>query len=217
MIPDITDPMIDDMIQSSKMAEAGHRYWQQGRVTELLIDPEMQEISALVQGGERHPYVVSIFFDDEKDKFGYDTDCSCPIGIGCKHCAAVLYATRSQQVPIKTPTSNKITFPKPPQPAKSAPLPQALSFWLAETQGPATRVRAHEIVYAVTLRPLHPVKLPKGKSEPVSPSPTPYEMSVQIWIRNPSADSKSTWRKPDRYNTSWTYALPTAIDTWLVK
>jgi uncharacterized Zn finger protein len=73
MIPDITDSMIDDMIQSSKMAEAGHRYWRQGCVTELLIDPEMQEISALVQGSERHPYVVSIFFDDEKDKFGYDT------------------------------------------------------------------------------------------------------------------------------------------------
>ena len=84
MIPDITDSLLDAMIQSRKMALAGLSYWQQGRVTNLQIDPEMSEISAHVQGSERHPYSVLIYFDDDDFDFGATTECSCPIGVGCK-------------------------------------------------------------------------------------------------------------------------------------
>lgn len=91
MIPDITDSLIDDLIQSPKMAHAGRDYWQQGSVKHLKIDADKAEITALVRGSERYPYSVNILFDDN-DVFGFDTDFSYPIGIGCKHCAAVLHA-----------------------------------------------------------------------------------------------------------------------------
>ena len=219
MIPDITDSLIDEMIETANMVSAGRRYWQDGRVTKLKIDLDMSEISARVQGSEPSPYEVLIYFDDDDYDFGYVAECSCPIGIGCKHCAAVLYATQSQHtVGTGLVASNTVALPDLLPPAKAAPLPQSLSFWLAEAQGSVMHSRAQEIVYVLTPRILHQVKLPKGKSAVVSPSVTPHETSVKVWLnKNPFADGKPAWREPDRYNTSWTFALPTPIDVWLVK
>ena len=121
MIPDITDSLIDALIQSRKMALAGQSYWQQGRVSKLEIDPEISEISAHVQGSERHPYTVLIYFDDDDFDFGATTECSCPVGVGCKHCAAVLYAARSLQLPgAELAAGSPVALAKLPPPAKPA-------------------------------------------------------------------------------------------------
>jgi len=220
MMPDITDSLIDEMIQTTNMVRAGQSYWQQGRVTKLKIDLEMKEISAQVQGSERNPYAVLIYFDNDDYDAGFVAECSCPVGIGCKHCAAVLYAARSKQTSgAELAASNTITLPKPPPPAKPAPLPQPLSFWLAEAhaQGLAMQTGGPEIVYVVRPRTLYPVKLPKGQSAPLSPPTTPHEMSIQAWLKHPFADGKPMWREPNRYDRSWINAVPTPIDAWLVK
>ena len=220
MIPDITDSLIDEMIQTTNMVRAGQSYWQQGRVTKLKIDLEMSIISARVKGSERDPYVVVISFDIDDIDAGYIAECSCPVGMGCKHCAAVLYGARSKQMSGTLPAaSNRVTLPKPPPPAKPASLPQPLFFWLAEAQvqGPAMQTGGPKIVYVVTPRPLHPIKLPKGQSAPLSPPMMPHEMSVQVWLKQPSGDGKPIWREPNRYDRSWIYAVPTPIDAWLVK
>ena len=220
MIPDITDSLIDEMIQTTKMVRAGQSYWQQGRVTKLKIDPAMGEISARVLGSERNPYAVTIYFDDDDFDSGFEAECSCPVGMGCKHCAAVLYAARSRQISgAEIAASNSVTLPKLPPSAKPTPLPQPLFLWLAEA--PATQTNRSEIVYVALPRKLHPVKLPKGKSALMSssmaPPAMPHELSIQALLKQPSADGTSMWREPNRYDRSWTYALPTPIDAWLVK
>ena len=219
MMPEITDSLIGEMIQTRNMVRAGQIYWQQGRVTDLEIDLEMEEISALVQGSERHPYAVVIGFDNDFDN-AFVVQCTCPVSIGCKHCAAVLYAARSQQLSgADRAASSIIAPPKVPSPAKPAPLPQPLFLWLAEAQaqGPAMQKGGLEIVYMVTPRALHPVKLRKGQSAALSAPAMPHEMSVQAWLKHPSPDGNAIWREPSRYDRSWTYALPTPIDAWLVK
>jgi superfamily II DNA or RNA helicase len=217
MIPYITDALIDEMIQSTNMVRAGQSYWQQGRVTKLVIDPVMGEITANVQGSVRSPYKVSVYFDDVVFDSCYETDCSCPVGIGCKHCAAVLYAARSQQRSDDTPVvGNKV---KPHPLPKSAPLPQPLFLWLAEAQthGIARKNGGPEIVYVATAQPLHPAKLAKGQSPAFSPPTTPQDMSIEVWVNHRSADGKPHWTKPDHYNRSWISGLTNPVDAWLVK
>ncbi len=220
MIPDITDSLIDALIQSRKMALAGQSYWQQGRVSKLEIDPEISEISAHVQGSERHPYTVLIYFDDDDFDFGATTECSCPVGVGCKHCAAVLYAARSLQLPgAELAAGSPVALAKLPPPAKPAALPQPLLSWLAEAQTHAPNVKTggQEIAYVVTTRLLHPVKQPKGQSAPSSPPTMPNEMSIHVWRKQVSTDGQPTWREANRYDRSWTYELLTPIDTWLMR
>ena len=56
-------------------------------------DEEIQELVALVQGSDMHPYSVFIDFD-----LGYyRTDCTCPVGEQCKHGAACLLALQAAQ------------------------------------------------------------------------------------------------------------------------
>ncbi|MFN0192701.1 MAG: SNF2-related protein [Aestuariivirga sp.] len=217
MIPEITDSLIGDMIQSAKMAQKGLNYWRQGRVSKLRIEPEKGEITAKVKGSEPAPYDVSIIFDEDDPNFGSDADCSCPVGIGCKHCAAVLYAARSQKLPDAAASVGKaISLPKTVPAAKPAPMPQLLSVWLADAKTNAKQGSKTEIVYAVTPRRLHAVKLPKGHPA-AGAAPMAHEMSIENWIRLPSAGAKSKWRKPSAYDRTWVQELPASVDAWLVK
>ncbi len=54
-------------------------------------DEDVQEFVALVQGTDQHPY--SVFIDPEPEY--YVTDCSCPVGMQCKHGAACLLALQA--------------------------------------------------------------------------------------------------------------------------
>ncbi|NOT68930.1 MAG: DEAD/DEAH box helicase family protein [Methylophilaceae bacterium] len=48
-------------------------------------------ITAQVKGSARQPYHVSIdFFQDDAGELDIETECTCPVGYGCKHSAAVL-------------------------------------------------------------------------------------------------------------------------------
>ncbi len=61
------------------------------RVSGLVIT--RQQITAQVQGTARYPYSVEIdFHRDYAGKWSPSMECSCPVGVGCKHAAATLLA-----------------------------------------------------------------------------------------------------------------------------
>jgi superfamily II DNA or RNA helicase len=61
------------------------------RVAGLVITP--RRITAQVQGTARAPYAVEIdFHRDYAGKWFPSMECSCPVGVGCKHAAATLLA-----------------------------------------------------------------------------------------------------------------------------
>lgn len=49
-------------------------------------------LSASVNGTQKIPYEVNVFFDGRSNKITIDGTCTCPVGYGCKHVAAVLLA-----------------------------------------------------------------------------------------------------------------------------
>ena len=218
MIPDITDAFIEEMIQTTGMARAGLSYWRQGRVTKLMIDPDTNGISALVQGSERNPYSVAIHFDSEYHIADTFAECTCPVGNDCKHCAAVLYAARSLQVSgANSAASNPSTRPRPVPTAQPDPLPQPLVFWLSQARGPAMGAAGLEVVYVVMPFTSYPVKMPRGPSSPLSAPVMPHEMLVQVWLKQPSTDGPPIWRQPNPYDNDWIYALHSPVDVWLSK
>lgn len=96
MIPALSEDILYFAIQSDRMVEAGRRYFQQGRVSDLRIDQQFDTVSALVRGSARNHYVTSIIFDEDEEFGGLPaSECTCPVGIGCKHVAAVLFALQA--------------------------------------------------------------------------------------------------------------------------
>jgi len=63
------------------------------------LDIQSDLISARVKGTARVPYSVDIYFDImPTGKLEIDAECSCPVGVDCKHCAAVLLAALDHEV-----------------------------------------------------------------------------------------------------------------------
>jgi len=57
------------------------------------------EISATVEGTARRPYAVKVTFSrDGRGMARFYTDCTCPVGIGCKHAVAALLMGLKHQV-----------------------------------------------------------------------------------------------------------------------
>ncbi|AWV45620.1 helicase [Hafnia alvei] len=59
-------------------------------------------LTAKVQGTERRPYAVVIYFHDKQNQLRIEGECSCPVGFNCKHVAAVLLAGLEEQEPTAT-------------------------------------------------------------------------------------------------------------------
>ena len=215
MIPPITDSLILGAIQTENMVRAGHVYWRQGRVEDVAIDGAMGIITAGVHGSARGPYEVTIIFGDDNPDYPVEVNCSCPVGFGCKHGAAVLYAAR-----MALPQDAKsVATPRMPPPARAAPLPQPLFLWLADAQShaPARQTDAPEIAYVIAPRNLHPVKKTKGQPSPAAMLAMPFELTVRVWFNQPGPDGHRAWCEPNRYDRSWTSQAPTPVDAWLVK
>lgn len=197
------------------MVRAGHAYWRQGRVADLEIDTELDVITAKVSGSARRPYDVTVIFGEDNPDYPVEADCSCPVGFGCKHGAAVLYAAR-----MALPQDAKsVAMPRLPPPARDAPLPQPLFLWLADahSHAPARQADAPEMAYVIAPRNLHPVKKTKGQPSPAAMLPMPFELTVRVWFNQPTPDGHRLWREPNRYDRTWTAQAPTPVDAWLVK
>ena len=59
-------------------------------------------LTAKVQGTERRPYAVAIYFHNKQNQLRIEGECSCPVGFNCKHVAAVLLAGLEEQETTST-------------------------------------------------------------------------------------------------------------------
>ena len=97
MIPPITESLIEDATQTLKMLQAGRSYWAQGHVRALHVDDTAGIITANVKGSGRNAYVLTVIFHEgAAGQFIAEVDCECPVGFGCKHGAAVLFALQGR-------------------------------------------------------------------------------------------------------------------------
>ncbi|MEA3127677.1 MAG: hypothetical protein QOD67_4696, partial [Caballeronia sp.] len=64
-------------------------------VTRLHWDDDV--LRAHVQGTQRKPYTVEVMFNDRNGAISAQGHCSCPVGFGCKHAAAVLLASAADR------------------------------------------------------------------------------------------------------------------------
>jgi len=89
---DITEDAIRAAVAPNAFA-AAEAYVRQGRVRRIEADEEIDLITAKVQGSAKKPYSQMIWLErDARGKWMVDGDCSCPVGVNCKHVAAVLLA-----------------------------------------------------------------------------------------------------------------------------
>lgn len=104
-IPKITDAKIKDWLGAT-YAGRGLNYFRNGHV--LSYHWSGERLTGRVQGSEPRPYRVAIRFAG-----GYPNgNCSCPMGGGCKHVAALLYAAMNAKTsPAARPQSKKKALP----------------------------------------------------------------------------------------------------------
>jgi len=88
--------------------------------------PGHHVIDALVSGSARSPYHTSVFLTASNGEWDVDVDCTCPMGFGCKHGAAVMLYL--QQLTGSGPPAKPV---RPKTPAAAPPDPLLLS-WLRE-------------------------------------------------------------------------------------
>ncbi|XKH38924.1 SNF2-related protein [Azospirillum doebereinerae] len=106
--------------------ERGERYQRQGRVSALQADrlPDgTMRLAATVQGSQWIPYVQSVLLRVNANAVTMlDGECDCPVGINCKHVAAVAIAWASRPAEAGTASPK----PAPFAPALSAPISDLL-------------------------------------------------------------------------------------------
>ena len=93
----LTDSVIRRQFDSTTL-DRGRMYEQRGRVQNLHIEPDGSMIAATTVGSMPDPYVQQITL--KRVPFGplmITGRCSCPVGRGCKHLAAVLLAAHRQR------------------------------------------------------------------------------------------------------------------------
>lgn len=105
---------------------AGRSYEQRGRVQDLEIADRGAVIKATTQGTQPDPYVQSLKISrSPTNGIRIAGACSCPVGRGCKHLAAVLLAAQRKQIRVQR---------QPPLPTSKpdAVLPTQIQSWLAD-------------------------------------------------------------------------------------
>lgn len=178
--PAITDALISDMVQTAAMMRAGLDYARKGRVSALDIDEDMSLITAIVKGSGQNYYFTSLVFID--NDIGIDSECSCPVGYGCKHAAAVAFAMREAQ-PQKPRLRIEAT------PAASAIASGPVGKWLAQVDTDAMVQGLLTESVRFTIEPTRAFKKPprtKGRPDDV---PERYLLCVRAYRqRNRAGD-----------------------------
>ncbi len=72
--------------------QRGQAYARQGRVSDLVGHPDQGRFVARVKGSEKLPYAVEIQVLAGSGGARIQGRCTCPVGMNCKHVAAVLFA-----------------------------------------------------------------------------------------------------------------------------
>ena len=110
---------------------AGRSYEQRGRVQDLQIVARGAIITATTQGSSPDPYVQSLKISHSPNNgIRIAGACSCPVGRGCKHLAAVLIAAQRKELQI--PHYQETLFPRTSKEAAPTVLPTQIQTWLAD-------------------------------------------------------------------------------------
>ncbi len=97
--------------------------------------------TASVQGTRRKPYETSIVFRESRGEWSVDADCTCPVGVFCKHAAALLRLLGKRSIPASAEQPDLLRV-EPVAPI--APVDPALSAWLREIEAAARSAGAIE-------------------------------------------------------------------------
>lgn len=179
------------------IVQRGLAYAKEGRVAIRSIeqDPLEIHIEATVQGSLETPYQVDLWMslNAAGGVRGVDSDCSCPIGMDCKHVVAVLwvYSQKSGLVPpdgVALPSA--AAFPEPSTAAMAwlgalddVQDVAAINAELINAPLVGKKTLPHRVVYL--LRPGQPMRLSLGKSrqnktgglgKPVGYQPQAYDL-----------------------------------------
>lgn len=170
-VPEITDRLIAASIATPRMVEAGRDYWRRGRVARIEVLRGGDGVLAEVGGSMRAPYRVELDFDGAV----VDAFCTCPVGTGCKHAAAVLFALRDDGHVLPDATRS----------APVASLPLALAQWAATMRPLAERAAAPAvmscgIVYVVGVQALAGTARMSKKRKPAMLAPPGCALRLAI-------------------------------------
>ncbi|GGY76224.1 DEAD/DEAH box helicase [Marinobacter zhanjiangensis] len=102
-------PGVLEDVFGSATYQRGHRYYLQGRVSELSdtrSGTSLHHIHAAVSGSGRQSYrtVVTV---DTMTPWALNAVCSCPVGVFCKHAVAVLLTANERADPRVKPTLSR--------------------------------------------------------------------------------------------------------------
>jgi hypothetical protein len=110
---------------------AGRSYEQRGRVQDLEIAARGAVITATTQGTSPDPYVQSLKVSRSPNNgIRIAGACSCPVGRGCKHLAAVLIAAQRKELLV--PRRQESLFPQTSKAPPRTALPPQIQSWLAD-------------------------------------------------------------------------------------
>ncbi len=184
MLPEITDDVIAKTVQTRRMMDAGWGYWQDNRVRQLVHVPKSGAIRALVQGGDISPYDVRLRFVGSGNALRVFGSCTCPVGEGCKHVAATLFAWRAE---IGRQDSLRAGG-RPVSPHQSEPLPAALSHWLTamrplRSQADAVAASHNAVLYVIRAQALSGSARAGAKRPAASlaPAGSPVRLHVEAY------------------------------------
>jgi superfamily II DNA or RNA helicase len=188
----------------------------------LEIHEKEGVVMASVRGSARHPYAVTIIFsEDAPDDYYVDVDCSCPVGDGCKHGAAALFAAQSL---LGQASGELLMLPERSStapPARVAPLPVPLLNWLSEAQAkaqqPAGQANAFKLAYVFTPRALHAGKAGKAGSGSPPSEPLPNQLTILPWMEEPIKAGQRRWSQISSYDLYRISLTHDALDQWLVR
>ncbi|MGY4418280.1 superfamily II DNA or RNA helicase [Bradyrhizobium sp. JR6.1] len=139
---------------SRSAVDKAFAYRAQGRVSALVVSPDLTRVQAQVSGTERKPYQVDIELEFDGNRLvDVDGDCTCPMAVNCKHVAATLFEA------LHSPVRPTGVAPQQPRSAAGngqsrpdAVLPYQIAEWI-ETVGRS--MRNTEYPHDVTQRLLY--------------------------------------------------------------
>jgi superfamily II DNA or RNA helicase len=163
----VSDDDLVDVFGPASLAR-GQSYARSGHVLEMSVDEDAQTVSGLVAGSEGKRYRTTVHLDaDAHDGVGPDVEsyCTCPVGLDCKHGAALLIVARqwasttapqqADPVPQWERALSGLVAPAEPAPTR----PVALQFDVEQRAGMAPRSRTDAGPTAarrIRLRPVVP-------------------------------------------------------------
>ncbi|MDP9428640.1 MAG: DEAD/DEAH box helicase, partial [Actinomycetota bacterium] len=106
MFEELRPMLTDSIIRRSVGAETfrrGATYAEQDRVSDISWSRRQGSLAATVFGSGRRPYTTVAEYDDAEVRWW--GECSCPVGMDCKHVAAVLVTARRALDDAPTPAA----------------------------------------------------------------------------------------------------------------